>query len=223
MEEKLIGTHDSMSFLSPKNPLMYLGGLLVARCQSKNLEEQAKAGAQVFDLRVYYDKKGKMVKCKTKSFNHIIDHWRFAHGACKFRGMTLFEALEQLMEILENSSHQRFYIRVIYERGEHQLDFIEMCKLIEKIYHEETGGKFVFFGGNQKSDWKQLYKFNNIYCKEYANEYGGFSDLYNNQWVSSMAEDARWYEKAIPYLYAKRMNEKNLTKTKFLTNLYDFL
>lgn len=222
MKEKLIGTHDSMSFLPPKNPLMYLGGLLVARCQSKNLEEQTKAGAQVFDLRVYYDKKGKKVKCNAKSFNYIIDHWRFAHGACKFRGMTLFEALDRLVNIADDTN-QRIYVRIIYERGNNQLEFIETCQLIEKTFHEGTNGKLVFFGGNQKSDWKQLYKFNNIYCTEYAKEYMGFSDLYNNQWVSSMAEDARWYEKAIPYLYAKRMNEKNLSKTKFLTNLYDFL
>ena len=38
-----------------------------------------------------------------------------------------------------------------------------------------------------------------------------------------MAKDARWYEKFIPRLYAKRMNKKNMKNLKEGINLFDFV
>lgn len=212
----LIGSHDTMSYLPPKNPLMYLGGLLVARCQSNDIEKQFDNGARVFDLRIYYDENGKKYK------DGYIEHWFFAHGSCKFKG----KGLRDILNILDNksrSTNETIYVRVIYERGNHQTEFAEICEYMEDIYHNCNKGRLVFFGGNQKKGWNRLYKFNNIYCKDYSTKFAGFPDTLNNQWVSSMADDARWYERIIPCLYAKRMNKINLTKAKYLVNLYDFL
>ena len=87
-------------------------------------------------------------------------------------------------------------------------EFAKMCENIEQTYPNIT-----FFGGNRKGDWKKLYQFKDK----------SFTDDNNNQWVSSMAPDARWYEKVCPRLYAMRKNKSNKQQAKELTNLYDFV
>ena len=53
--------------------------------------------------------------------------------------------------------------------------------------------------------------------KKFTNEFDLLSETEYNDIV------AKWYEKACPWLYAKRMNKENLTKMQYLTNLFDFI
>ena len=86
-------------------------------------------------------------------------------------------------------------------------------RMIQAVKHLENEYKrlgVTFLGGYRKSDWKQLYDF-------------GTNDIPIHQWVGSMADDARWYERFMPRLYAKRMNKHNLKNAKTGINLYDFI
>lgn len=51
----------------------------------------------------------------------------------------------------------------------------------------------------------------------------GLYDCDDNQWISSMMEDARWYEKFLPFAYARRGNKRNEGNVKPKFNLFDFL
>lgn len=65
------------------------------------------------------------------------------------------------------------------------------------------------FGGNRKGDWAQIVEF----------------DYKPNltQYVGSMMEDARWYEKFMPFAYAWRRNKKNKQNPQGDIAIYDFI
>ena len=67
----------------------------------------------------------------------------------------------------------------------------------------------LFFGGNRKGDWAQIVEF----------------DYKPNltQYVGSMMEDARWYEKIMPFAYAWRRNKKNKQNPQGDIAIYDFI
>lgn len=103
------------------------------------------------------------------------------------------------------------YVRLILEKYESDEEcdcFVRSCKSLERLEYPNIK----LFGGNRKGDWKKLYTFK-----------GNIPDALNNQFVSSMMPDARWYEKICPYLYAKRMNKVNKGKMKEIINLFDFV
>lgn len=192
------GSHNTMTYLSPKHWWAYLG-LPVARCQRKDYKKQWEAGARVFDLRIYYD-------MDTRS-------WGFAHGLIDFETK---ESVEDVVEWLAHKAliaQEPTYIRIILEKWTCEAlcrYFSAWCKSIENHYAYIS--YVAFIGGNRKGDWKKLHTF-----------VTDIDDHYNNQWVSSMAEDARWYEKAFPFLYALRCNKRNKLKMKEITNLFDFV
>lgn len=196
----LYGSHNSMTFLPPKHWWGYLG-LWIARCQNKTLEEQFNAGARVFDLRVCYD---------TDALNV-----RFAHGAIEFKYVKNYSFYDVIITLYElaKKNNCKVYIRLILEKSDNDFEcymFSQLCEdLDDERYYTDH---LTFFGGNRKGDWKKLYTFN-----------GNIPDALNNQFVSSMMPDARWYEKICPYLYAKRMNKANKAKMKEVVNLFDFI
>lgn len=121
-----------MSYLPPEKWWMWLLRPF-ARSQSKTLDEQVKAGMQVFDLRVYRDKWGT---------------WKFAHGLVRFRGRSIFRVINILPE--------GAVIRLILERSSGEEDeqaFADLCKSLEHYYHGEI------IGGRRKKGWKLLYDF----------------------------------------------------------------
>lgn len=180
--KKIIGSHNSMSYLPPMNKWLKPINWLFAKCQN-DLFMTGIVGC--VDLRVYYNKEyGK---------------WMFAHGLIAYDRLTLDAYLNILL-----SKHNK-YVRIILERDGYEDEFIKLCDDLVKKYPNIT-----FLGGYRKSDWKHLYDFKD-------------SNIPIHQWVGSMAEDARWYEKFIPRLYAKRMNKVNMHKLKEGINLFDFL
>lgn len=189
----IIGTHNSMTFLRPAK---WYGWFMIpfARCQKKTIIQQWEAGARVFDLRVKFDRYGNS---------------HFAHGLydCDVN-YNLFDVL-QLIKLYY--SYNDVYIRLILEDTKaenYQAEFFrKACKRCEERFPS-----IHFFGGNRKGDWKKLYTFK-----------GDVPDSLNNQWVSSMMEDARWYEKFLPFAYARRSNKRNEGNVKPKFNLFDFL
>ena len=133
-------------------------------------------------------------------WNEKNESWHFAHGLIHYGELNLISFIE---ELIKNNIE---YIRIILERDGGEDLFFTACKNIEMKY----GKNITFLGGYRKSDWKQIYDF-------------GTNNIPIHQWVGSMADDARWYERFIPRLYAKRMNKHNLRNAKTGINLYDFI
>lgn len=67
----------------------------------------------------------------------------------------------------------------------------------------------VAFQGNRKGDWAQIVEFN---CHP---------DL--RQYVGSMMDDARWWEKIMPWSYALRCNRRNRRAMEGDVAIFDFL
>ena len=180
--EKIIGTHNTMSYLPPKhwwqNPINWL----FAQCQSG-----LKTG-QAVDIRLVWNKKKAV--------------WEYAHGLVTYGRYTNPSNL-----IAYFISTGVKYVRLILERDGGEAEFRYLCRHLSLSYNKCV---VTFLGGYRKSDWKQLYDF-------------GTNDIPIHQWVGSMADDARWYERFIPRLYARRMNRKNMENLKEGINLFDFL
>lgn len=193
-EDIYIGTHNSMSYLKPAHWYMRPFNF-IAKCQSKDIYWQL-ADNDCVDLRV----------CVKDDTNDVI--WTFRHGLIEYKQVDLMKLLQCI-----NIQYKNKIVRFILEhtrRKKEDIDsmyFIQLCNHIEQKY---TNIKFI--GGNRKSDWKKLYTFKN-----------DISDTLNNQFVSSMANDARWYERICPYLYARRKNHDNFRKLKPIINLYDYI
>lgn len=187
--EKIIGTHNTMSFLPPKHwwqkPINYL----FAQCQSTSMAYILNPIAinKAVDIRIVWNKK---------------HGWEYAHGLVKYRCDISVPALIDSMLWLDVE-----YFRLILERDGGEEEFQHLCRHLSQKYSKCD---VTFIGGYRKSDWKQLYDF-------------GTNDIPIHQWVGSMADDARWYERFIPRLYAKRMNRKNMENLKDGINLFDFI
>lgn len=164
-----------------------------ARCQSKTIEEQWHDGARCFDLRIRFTKQGEP---------------SFAHGLYEctheVKPIDVLVKLDRLM-IRYN---QPAFVRLILEDPDKQnhnvVYFKEFCQdwsKVNKLMH--------FFGGNRKGDWAQIVEF----------------DYKPNltQYVGSMMEDARWYEKFMPFAYAWRRNKKNKQNPQGDIAIYDFI
>ena len=135
------------------------------------------------------------------------DRWVFAHGLYEVES----EAPDKIIMKISDKAVPLgcdAYVRLILETSkadeEQEKRFVELCESLLDIPN------IIYLGGNRKFDWKQIYDF-------------GFNP---NIWqpVSSMAEDARWYEKILPILYAVRRNKYNLWKAFFNKfSLFDFV
>ena len=199
INEKLIGSHNTMTYLKPSNWLLYLGHLILSKCQNKTWLEQINSGVRVLDIRVFpeYDIYG-------------ITFWRYGHGLTKFtRNSPNIYLIANTLNEKAKKDNKPMYMRIILERckSEHDVQkFIELCKFLESNYPYVK-----FLGGNRKKDWKKCYTFSSE-----------ITDDDVNQPVSSMAPDVRWYEKVCPWLYAKRMNKINRDNLIEGTNLFDF-
>lgn len=178
------GTHDSFTYLKP-NSFWGWFALPFYRTQSKTLDEQLEDGWLCIDMRITFDKDGRM---------------KLAHGIVKLKSDSrfIYESFNRISEQQKRNKEdgvKGMYVRVILEdtkvKEEHEEKFKNLCKYIEENYPN-----LIFFGGNRRCDWKQVYSFR--------------ENPTLAQMCGSMAPDARWYEKLIPWFYAKRKNEDNL-------------
>lgn len=163
-----------------------------------------------------------IAKCQNKSILNQIDEFNyidirvclinnvlhFAHGVITYK----CDALKMLNIILRSiDSRKQFYVRIILEKVIKNKDvefnwFHALCNTLKNNYPYIT-----FFGGNYKKDWTQIYNFRTI------------NEVFVTQYISSMQNDVRWYEKICPYFYAKRKNVDNQFNLKVGINLFDFI
>lgn len=202
MEQKqgtpIIGTHNSMTYLRPQK---WYGWFMIpfARCQRKTIEEQWYDGARCFDLRIRFTKQGEPY---------------FAHGLYECTHKVKFiDVLTQLDKLILRDGQPAF-VRLILEDPDKQnhnvVYFKAFCQAWETHQAFHTVNKWIhFFGGNRKGDWAQIVEF----------------DYKPNltQYVGSMMEDARWYEKIMPFAYAWRRNKKNKQNPQGDIAIYDFI
>lgn len=189
----IIGTHNSMTYLRPRH---WYGWLMIpfARCQRKSVYQQFWDGARCFDLRIRFD-----YDCN--------DY--FAHGLFALDPEEEFpyNVLRQL-DCLHHETGEKIYVRLILEDPKQKLH----NEVFFKRYINDALKRYpelVFFGGNRKGDWKQIYDF------DYKPSL--------TQYVSSMADDARWYERILPFAYALRKNKENKKHPIGDIAIYDFL
>lgn len=176
-------------------PQKWYGWFMIpfARCQRKTIEEQWYDGARCFDLRIRFTKQGEPY---------------FAHGLYECtHEVKPIDVLVQLDRLILRYNQPAF-VRLILEDPDKQnhnvFYFKEFCQDWSK------GNKLMrLFGGNRKGDWAQIVEF----------------DYKPNltQYVGSMMEDARWYEKIMPFAYAWRRNKKNKQNPQGDIAIYDFI
>lgn len=121
--------------------------------------------------------------------------------ACIKHGLVTYKPTQFWENLPTTFPNSIKYIRVIHETSNSDSvadsRFIEYCLRLQKYHPHVT-----FLGGNRKHDWKQLITFDN----------GNRPIPKLVQLVSSMAEDARWYEKICPILYTNRTLKKHKAK-----------
>ncbi len=176
-------------------PQKWYGWFMIpfARCQRKTIEEQWHDGARCFDLRIRFTKKGEPY---------------FAHGLyeCSHK-VGPSDVLVKLYRLIIRDNQPAF-VRLILEDPDKQnhnvVYFKKFCEVLEIKYKA-----IHFFGGNRKGDWAQIVEF------DYKPEL--------QQYVGSMMEDARWWEKIMPFAYAWRRNKKNKQNPQGDIAIYDFI
>ena len=94
-----------MSYLTPKKWWMKLGKFM-AKCQNKTIEEQYKAGARWFDLRIAIPK------------NADAGQPSFCHGLVDYKG----RSVESVLEFLNKKKDA--YCRIILEKGDNDAELI---------------------------------------------------------------------------------------------------
>lgn len=129
-------------------------------------------------------------------------HWCFAHGLVKFKGATLYTTLD----VIPDGS----VVRIILERchGDDAIKFRDLCVWLDSHFDNLT-----FIGGRRKRDWALLYDFKGN--RDYP-------EYLIHQHVGSMASDARWYERIVPVLYARR-RRVDIYDFAEGVHLYDFV
>lgn len=134
-----IGTHNTMTYLKPKKWYLY-PFRFIARCQSLSIKEQYDLGVRIFDIRITYDKKGRV---------------EFRHGLIAYKG-DVYDTLAWL-----NSHNVPIKIRILLEEGkespEKEFLFIRDLNRFQIIYPNLS-----FYEGRRKFDWKQLVKLPNL-------------------------------------------------------------
>lgn len=239
-----IGTHNSMSYLKPKKWYHWFFKPIYA-CQNKNIGEQLGTKITVdgvtyniecFDFRIRFDEEAVPY---------------FAHGIVGFKGADFDNIIKKINDYGKENG-RIYFIRFILEDITYFtgimsfLGFGLKCKNKEYLENEKErqtnlfydlcnniADKFsniLFFGGNRKGDWAQIYDFTMIEYGE-NNEYSEkvMNDIelhqFINSWPDETAEQPKRLEKIIPKLYAKRHNpdKHNCNKPLPEVSIYDFL
>lgn len=182
----LIGAHDTATANKPRYWWGYIT-LPISRCQKRTVKELIGEGVRCLDLRITFDRDGKP---------------GYAHGITRFKGDPMEDI--GLLSTVEDGTARMILEDTGQDERKEEL-FKTFCSEAERLY---PGVRF--FGGNRRSDWKQVYRF--AYEPKLL------------QLVGSMADDARWYERIFPKLYARRMNDVNMSVDHDADIvLYDFL
>lgn len=199
-----IGSHNSLSYIKPKK--WYLRPFhFMARCQAKNYVEQyEKYGVRLFDVRIWFDKYGKLeVRHGLMAFNIDVDE------------------LNRFFDYLDNKGD--CYCRILLEEDnvlkknknvkEIEAKFSEFCKQVEDTYKH-----IAFFGGNRKYDFKVIYKFK-VEKPHMVDYYSSTTSWFIHTDNSFLRIIDDWW----PWPYARFHNKKNIEKAKRDLRVIDFI
>lgn len=192
---KLLGSHNSLSYLRPKKWYMY-PFIFTAKCQKVNYKEQYKNyNIRVFDLRVWFDKDGNL---------------EVRHGAMVYN--IDLNGVYEFLHYLNSKTDS--YVRIILEEDNlskreknsawKEILFDKFCTSIETLFTN-----VYFFGGRRKYDWLRIHDFKHDdipLLDLYSSTTRFFGKAIFKKGVNmilNMADD--WY----PWLYAKFHNKKN--------------
>lgn len=183
-----LASHNSFSYL-PVRKWWMKPFAWMARCQRVTTYEQYKFGARVFDLRVRFDKDGRVMPC---------------HGLIEFQAGT--NSLTASLYILEHKGDCA--VRIVLETNKPD-DFQQRCFRLwcAYIHHDYPG--IYFFGGNDRSDWEckhPIYDFGHS-IPDIEHRYSSTTSLFPNgpKWLRRI--DDLW-----PWYYAKHHNKENIEK-----------
>lgn len=180
----VLGSHNSFSYITPykwwMRPFHFM-----ARCQSRDIQEQFYRGARMFDLRLRFN-----------DFNG----WMVAHGAMEF--CTLDYATEFHLRWLNDKSHPAspVYVRLLLEYNSEpkyaawlKAHFWEICLNLQKDYPN-----IHFFGGQAKWNWVQIFNAWKYPAPTIEDKYSSTTGTILDDW---------W-----PWLYAVTHNKRNRKK-----------
>ena len=186
----VLGSHNTLSYLTPskwyKRPFKWM-----AKCQNISYYKQYDLGVKVFDLRIKFNKYGDTIICHGKM--------EYEFDICD-----LHEFLTYLNRCKD------CYLRVIYEVTSSKSEYKEECFKNFCIHLQNMYKNIVFFGGNRKYDWKQIFKF----CTEekapkLIDRYSSTTSIFKSDNKFLRIIDDLW-----PWLYAKLNNHKNYNAYK---------
>lgn len=198
-----LATHNTMSYRKPKQLWAKLIPF-ISRCQSIDYKKQYELGAKGFDLRLFWDKEGKL---------------EFRHGIVSYNA-------DDIDEILEYANEHEIYLRVMLEIRDYNVNkinnldelkqkFINFCTQIETKYPS-----IKFYGGKTINNWKTIYEFKN---KPDIKEVGLFSSV--TSLFNSNNKFLRIIDDLCPWIYARLRNKKNINtyKDSDCTLVVDFI
>jgi hypothetical protein len=191
----ILGSHKSLSYITPKKWWMWFLTPMYKH-QSKDLEQQLKEGIRVLDINVRFDDYGNVVVCdgiyESKSYNPRVFTLHTINKIDNFGDKDTDYYIILTLDTKKASLVQ-------------EVEFIKLCK-----------------------DFTSRYFRNNVYLigcrRKFDNEkvYVGSPDFTDMSIISATNQpDSRWYEKLVPWFYAKRKNE-TIEPTSNVT-LLDFI
>lgn len=181
-----IGSHNSLSYLPPKNFLLYPFRFM-ARCQRVSYKEQyEKYEVRMFDLRVWYTDFGEL----------IIRHGLLTY---KISSQGIDDFLEYLNEKGDCLCRVILEELVIDQKPDFEYFFKIRCDTWKKKYQ-----RIKFFGGERKYDWKKIYTGFGDWEPEIIDRYSSTTSLFKSKNKFLKVIDDLW-----PWLYAKIWNKRN--------------
>lgn len=198
-----LATHNTMSYRKPKQ---FWAKLIpfIARCQSVDYKKQHELGAKGFDLRLFWDKDGKL---------------EFRHGIVSYNA-------DDIDEILEYANEHDIYLRILLEIRDYNVNkinnldelkqkFRDFCTQIETKYPN-----IKCYGGKTLNDWKTIYEFKNKPDIKEVSLYSSMTSLFNSD-----NKFLRIIDDLCPWIYARLRNKKNINayKDSDCTLVVDFI
>lgn len=196
MGNYILGSHNSMTYLEPKEWWMKIVGF-TARCQKKTLVEQWNAGVRYFDLRVAFSLERKEVKGLMTLGKIANECAYFCHGLIDYKSERVDAVVAYLNEMATQTG-EKVYVRVILEKENDHQCVVDDDKALFQAMCQNWKRKFkalTFVAGRRKDTWEQLYDFK---TKEPS-----LDDKYSSM-TWEVLDD--W----CPAIYATLMNKRNL-------------
>ena len=195
----MIASHDSFTYLKPKNPLFNLISIFW-KCQKLDITEQYNLGVRIFDVRVYRYK----------------NQWGVAHGMVHFD--FYFKSLLTLCEYFIKN-YPDSYIRIYLEDNVNNKNenikeiFLKETEYVKSIFKDiiwEIGTHF---------PWITYYRNDKLPCDNIKEYYCHLFNWNTDKGFWYNIKHFDWSSWCLP-LFAKKHNPQLTTKMKYSTTMH---